>query len=59
VKPPGVAEAISWAAALRVLGVASLAEPVVQRSLGAVLKYDEDIQLANATGLAELLRGSG
>jgi hypothetical protein len=42
-----------------VLGVASLAEPVVQRSLGAVLKYDEDIQLANATGLAELLRGSG
>ena len=57
VKPPGVAEAISWAAALRVLGVASLAEPAAQRSLGAVLKYDEDIQLAHATGLAELQIG--
>lgn len=55
VKSPGVAEAISWASALRVLGVASLDVPAAERTLGAVLKYDEDLQVAHAAGLARLL----
>src|SRR5581483_3379311 len=41
-KPPGVAEAISWAVALRVLGATELTEPAAARTLGAVLKYPED-----------------
>jgi MoxR-like ATPase len=55
VKPPGVAEAISWASALRVLGVGTLEVRAAERTLGAVLKYDEDIRAAHAAGLARLL----
>src|SRR5690349_13074170 len=40
-KPPGVAEAISWATALRVLGLDDLTEATALPTLGAVLKYDE------------------
>jgi MoxR-like ATPase len=59
VKPPGVAEAISWTAALRVLGVPALDPALVEPSLGALLKYDEDLRLARDTGLAGLLHGPG
>ncbi|MGI6869874.1 AAA family ATPase [Amycolatopsis sp. 3B14] len=45
-KPPGVAEAISWASALQVLGVAALDGPAVERTLSAVLKYEEDRAVA-------------
>lgn len=44
VKPPGVAEAIDWAAALRALG---LPAPGVE-TLGVVLKVREDIELVRA-----------
>ncbi|GAA3270040.1 MoxR family ATPase [Dactylosporangium matsuzakiense] len=44
VKPPGVAEAIDWAAALRELG---LPEPA-RETLGVVLKVREDIELVKA-----------
>ncbi|MDT7710159.1 MAG: hypothetical protein QOG20_5766 [Pseudonocardiales bacterium] len=54
-KQPGVAEAISWTTALHVLGVADLDEAAADRTLGAVLKYDEDVRLARATGLAGLI----
>ena len=56
-KQPGVAEAISWTTALHVLGVTELDAAAAERTLGAVLKYDEDAQLARATGLAELVGG--
>ncbi|MCW2719344.1 MoxR family ATPase [Pseudonocardia sp.] len=56
-KRPGVAEAISWTTALHVLGVADLDEAAADRTLGAVLKYDEDVRLARATGLAGLIAG--
>ncbi|HEY2207044.1 MAG TPA: MoxR family ATPase [Pseudonocardia sp.] len=59
VKPPGVAEAISWAGALRVLGVDTLEPATTERTLGVLLKYDEDIQLARSAGLAGLLHGPG
>jgi MoxR-like ATPase len=56
-KPPGVAEAISWAAALRILGATELTVPAAGRTLGAVLKYAEDEELVRDTGLASLVGG--
>jgi MoxR-like ATPase len=54
-KPPGVAEAIDWASALRVLGVEVLDAAAAERTLPAVVKYDEDLavvrgDLAGVTG---------
>jgi MoxR-like ATPase len=54
-KPPGVAEAISWAAALQALGVSALDVTVAEHTLGAVLKYDEDLAAARAAGLASVV----
>ncbi|MET7392096.1 MoxR family ATPase [Dactylosporangium sp. NPDC005572] len=45
VKPPGVAEAIDWAAALGALGVATPGP----ETLGVVLKVREDIELVRAS----------
>ena len=59
VKPPGVAEAISWTAALVALGVDVLSAADAGRTLGAVLKYDEDHELARAAGLDALVGGAG
>jgi MoxR-like ATPase len=57
-KPPGVAEAISWTTALHVLGAGELDAVLAERTLGAVLKYDEDAQAARAAGLAALVAGA-
>ena len=54
-KAPGVAEAISWAAALAALGVSTWDVMSAERTLGAVLKYDEDLAAARAAGLAAVL----
>ncbi len=43
-KPPGVAETLDWARALRVLGANELSDEVVDETLGVVLKYREDIE---------------
>jgi len=53
-KPPGVAEAISWAGALNVLGADRLDDAAAARTAGAVLKYSEDLQAVRATGFAVL-----
>ena len=53
-KPPGVAEAISWAGALNVLGATSLDGSNAGQTAGAVLKYSEDLQAVRATGFAAL-----
>ncbi|NKQ53858.1 MoxR family ATPase [Amycolatopsis sp. K13G38] len=52
-KPPGVAEAINWAAALHVLGVRAFDEPALRHTMSAVLKYQEDQDLAKGV-LAEV-----
>jgi len=57
-KAPGVAEAVNWAAALRALGVDALDAGTADRTLGAVLKYDEDLRTARAAGLTTLLAGA-
>jgi MoxR-like ATPase len=54
-KPPGVAEAIDWVAALELLGVDELDEAAVERTLGSVLKYSEDQEVVRAAGLAQLV----
>jgi MoxR-like ATPase len=56
-KPPGVAEAISWAAALHVLGVAALDVEAAERTMSAVLKYEEDRGAVAGAALAEVLGG--
>src|SRR5215475_2958987 len=53
-KPPGVAEAISWATALNVLGAATLDSESAGRTAGAVLKYSEDLRAVRASGFAAL-----
>jgi hypothetical protein len=49
-KPPGVAETIDWARALRVLGAHELDKASVDDTLGVVLKYREDIELVTREG---------
>ena len=54
-KPPGVAEAISWATALHVLGASDVDTTGTRHTLSAVLKYEEDRvvavqRLAEVTG---------
>lgn len=50
-KAPGVAEAIAWASALQALGVTTWEAGAAERTLGAVLKYDEDLATAREAGL--------
>jgi MoxR-like ATPase len=57
-KPPGVAEAIDWVRALRLLGVDRLDPDAAGRTLGAVLKFHEDEQRVRERGL-EWLAGAG
>jgi MoxR-like ATPase len=56
-KPPGIAEAIDWLAALDMLGVTELEVEAVERTLGSVLKYREDQDVVRAAGLAKLTAG--
>jgi MoxR-like ATPase len=55
-KPPGIAEAIDWLAALELLGVERLDATTVDRTLGTVLKYSEDQEVIRAAGLEQLVR---
>src|SRR5580692_11815764 len=54
-KAPGVAETIDWAQALAALGSTQLAETAVERTLGSILKYREDIERVRAFGHAGLV----
>jgi MoxR-like ATPase len=55
-KPPGVAEAIDWLAALSLLGIERLDAAAVDRTLGSVLKYSEDQEVIRAAGLEQLVQ---
>jgi MoxR-like ATPase len=54
-KPPGIAEAIDWVAALNLLGVEQLDVDTADRTLGSVLKYSEDQEVIRAGGLEQLI----
>jgi hypothetical protein len=58
-KPPGIAEAIDWLAALSTLGVQRLDGPAIERTLGSVLKYREDQEAVRASGLEQLVGDAG
>jgi len=57
-KPPGIAEAIDWLAALELLGVQQLDAVAIDRTLGSVLKYSDDQATLRAAGLEQLV-GAG
>lgn len=54
-KPPGVAETLDWAEALRLLDTGSLTAALVDRTLGVVLKYKDDIEAVRTVGVEELV----
>ncbi|MFP5334635.1 MAG: AAA family ATPase [Actinomycetes bacterium] len=58
-KPPGVAEAIDWVAALTLLGVHRLDEVGAAATLGSVLKSRDDADAVRARGLAWLVGAEG
>ncbi len=58
-KPPGIAEAIDWLAALTALGVERLDRRAAERTLGSVLKYREDQELGLASLVGETRAGGG
>ncbi|WP_320776476.1 MoxR family ATPase [Streptomyces sp. CRN 30] len=58
-KPPGVAETLDWARALDALGAAEADAELATATLGAVLKYQEDIERAGALDLAAVLAARG
>ena len=50
-KAPGVAETLDWLAALVTLEQTELSEPVAHDTLGALLKYQDDIQKVTSGNL--------
>jgi MoxR-like ATPase len=54
-KPPGISEAISWAAAVSVFGEGELSGDVASQTMSTVLKYPEDEQAVRQTGIAALI----
>jgi MoxR-like ATPase len=57
-KAPGVAEAINWVRALDVLGLPSLDAAAVSATLGSVLKYRDDLDLALGRGAEWVATGA-
>ncbi|NUR76969.1 MAG: hypothetical protein HOQ28_11890 [Thermoleophilia bacterium] len=57
-KPPGIAEAIDWLAALELLGVERLDAATVEKTLGSVLKYSEDQEVIRAGGFEQLVHAN-
>jgi hypothetical protein len=56
-KPPSISEVIDWARALGVLGRGVLDEGTLKATLGVLLKYKDDLELADKRA-AELVRAA-
>ena len=54
-KRPGVAETIDWAKCLLALDVIELSPEVIADTLGAILKYQDDIQKLNGLEATKIL----
>lgn len=54
-KPPGVAETLDWAESLELLHEGELTPKLVDRTLGVVLKYKDDIDTVRAGGVEALV----
>jgi MoxR-like ATPase len=57
-KVPGIAEAIDWVAALEALGVTELSAHAAALTAGSVLKYREDLDVAEERGMAWVVTGT-
>ena len=57
-KPPGIAEAINWVAVLEILGIDVLDGTAVERTLGSVMKYREDLDLVSQRGFGWVATGT-
>ena len=55
-KKPGVAETIDWAKCLLALDVVDLSPEVISDTLGAILKYQDDIAKIQGSEAARLLK---
>jgi MoxR-like ATPase len=58
-KRPGVAESIDWGRALVALHRDALDPAIVEETLGAIFKYNDDIEAVRAAGIATLLEAAG
>jgi MoxR-like ATPase len=56
-KPPGIAETIDWAHSLQQLDAVELTPAIVDGTLGALLKYQEDILKLRGSETARILAG--
>jgi len=56
-KPPGIAEAIDWVRAAAILGLTELTSESLERTLGSVLKYREDYEVAQEKGFQWVVGG--
>ena len=54
-KPPGVAETLDWARSIELLHDGRLTAEFVDKTLGVVLKYKDDIDTVRSKGLEELV----
>ncbi|HEU4323087.1 MAG TPA: MoxR family ATPase [Roseiflexaceae bacterium] len=57
-KQPGVAETLDWVAALAALDAQSLTDAVVEDTLGAILKYQDDVAQVRGKVVRSLLEKS-
>lgn len=55
-KPPGVAETLDWAESLRLLKNGELTPALIEKTLGVVLKYKDDIDSVRSAGTEALIR---
>ncbi|MGB1034224.1 MAG: MoxR family ATPase, partial [Primorskyibacter sp.] len=54
-KKPGVAETIDWAKCLLALDVVDVSPEVISDTLGAILKYQDDIQKLQGSAAKRIL----
>ncbi|HEX9763075.1 MAG TPA: MoxR family ATPase, partial [Acidimicrobiia bacterium] len=54
-KPPGVAETLDWAESLELLHDGQLSPSLVDKTLGVILKYKDDIDAVRLAGVERLV----
>ena len=57
-KRPGVAETLDWVSALAALDEQTLSQEVIEQTLGALLKYQDDIELVRGPVTQRILSGT-
>jgi hypothetical protein len=57
-KVPGIAETLDWAEALVALDQQSISPPIIQDTLGVLLKYEDDLKSLEQASIAGILARS-